>query len=136
MKKMQFLTAGLIAAMMVPAVAQAQTGELRRDRQEVREQKRDVRQAVRYGNRGDVREQRRDLRDARQEYRAARRDWKRDKRSANGRAPFKYHRFAAGNRLNSRYYTPAYRLNYDARWRVPRAGAGLDRQSTRLHSRH
>src|SRR3546814_5265918 len=125
MKKMQFLTAGLIAAMMVPAVAQAQTGELRRDRQEVREQKRDVRQAVRYGNRGDVREQRRDLRDARQEYREDRRDWKRDKRYANWRAPFKYHRFAAGNRLNRRYYTPAYRLNYDARWRVPRAGDGL-----------
>ena len=125
MKTMQFLTAGLIAAMMVPAVAQAQTGELRRDRQEIREQKRDVRQAVRYGNRGDVREQRRDLRDARQEYREDRRDWKRDKRYANWRAPFQYHRFAAGHRLNNRYYAPAYRLSYDARWRVPRAGAGL-----------
>src|SRR3546814_18440064 len=38
---------------------------------------------------------------------------------------FQYHRFVAGNRLNGRYYAPAYRLNYDARWRIPRAGAGL-----------
>src|SRR3546814_12556538 len=111
MKKMQFLTAGLIAAMMVPAVAQAQTGELRRDRQEVREQKRDVRQAVRYGNRGDVREQRRDLRAAGQEYREDRRAWKREKRYANWHAPVNFHRFAAGNRWNSRTKNPPQPLN-------------------------
>src|SRR3546814_17156040 len=62
---------------------------------------------------------------ARQEYREDRRDWQRDRRYANWRAPFQYHRFVAGNRLNGRYYAPAYRLNYDARWRIPRAGAGL-----------
>src|SRR3546814_133755 len=75
--------------------------------------------------RHDVRGERRDLRNARQEYREDRRDWQRDRRYANWRAPFQYHRFVAGNRLNGRYYAPAYRLNYDARWRIPRAGAGL-----------
>ncbi|PAL20724.1 RcnB family protein [Sphingopyxis sp. GW247-27LB] len=125
MKKMKFLTAGLIAAMMVPAVAQAQTGELRRDRQEVREQKRDVRQAVRHGDRGDVREQRRDLRDARQEYREDKRDWRRDNRYQNWRAPFKYQQFRIGSTLRSSYYAPSYRLSYDSRWGVPRAGRNL-----------
>jgi Ni/Co efflux regulator RcnB len=123
--KSKFLTAGLIAAMMIPAAAQAQTGELRRDRQEVREQKRDVRQAVRHGDRGDVREQRRDLRDARQEYREDKRDWRRDNRYANWRAPFKYHQFRAGSTLRPTYYAPSYRLNYDSRWGVPRANRNL-----------
>ncbi len=127
MMKSKFLTAGLIAAMMVPVAASAATspGELRRDRQDVRQEKRDVRQAVRYGDRKDVRDEHRDLRNARQEYREDKRDWKRDRRYANWHAPFQYHRFAVGNRLNSRYYAPTYRLSYDARWRVPRAGAGL-----------
>ena len=49
MKKMNFLTAGLIAAMMIPAAAQAQTGELRRDRQDIRQDQRDLRNAQRYG---------------------------------------------------------------------------------------
>jgi Ni/Co efflux regulator RcnB len=123
--KSKFLTAGLIAAMMVPAMAQAQTGELRRDRQEVREQKRDVRQAVRHGDRGDVRDQRRDLRDARQEYREDKRDWHSDKRYQNYRAPFKYQQFRVGATLRSNYYAPAYRPAWDSRWGVPRAGRNL-----------
>ena len=55
MKKMKFLTAGLIAAMMIPAAAQAQTGELRRDRQDIRQDQRDLRNAQRYGDHRDVR---------------------------------------------------------------------------------
>lgn len=123
--KSKFLTAGLIAAMMVPAAAQAQTRELARDRQDIRQEQRDVRQAQRYGDTRDVRNERRDLREARQEYREDRQDWKRDRRYSHWRAPFGYHRFAVGNRLNNRYYAPAYRLNYDARWRIPQAGRGL-----------
>ena len=53
--KSKILTAGLIAAMMVPAMAQAQTGELRRDRQDIRQEQRDLNHAKRYGDRGDVR---------------------------------------------------------------------------------
>src|SRR3546814_1198391 len=69
--KNRFLTAGLIAAMMVPAVASAapSQAELRPDRQDVRQEKRAVPQSVRHGDRHDERDERRDLRNARQEYR-------------------------------------------------------------------
>lgn len=123
--KSKFLTAGLIAAMMVPAVAQAQTGELRRDRQEIREEKRDVRQAVRHGDRSDVREEKRELRDARQDYREDKRDWRRDKRYQNYRAPFRYQTFHVGVTLRPAYYAPAYRPLWDSRWGLPRAGRNL-----------
>ncbi len=124
--KSKFLTAGLIAAMMVPAVAQAQTrGEVRDSRQEVREQQRDLRDAKRYGDRNDVRDQRRDVRDARQELREDRRDWRQESRYQNYRAPFKYQQFRVGSTLRSNYYGAAYRPAYDSRWGVPRAGRNL-----------
>lgn len=109
--KNKILTAGLIAAMMVPAMAQAQTHELRRDRQ-------DIRYAQTHGNQ-------RDVRDAKREYRQDVRDWRRDNRYQNWRAPFKYQQFRVGSTLRSNYYAPAYRLNYDSRWGVPRAGRNL-----------
>ena len=46
-------------------------------------------------------------------------------RYQNYRAPFRYQQFRVGQALRSNYYAPAYRLNYDSRWGVPRAGAGL-----------
>ena len=58
--KSKFLTAGLIAAMMVPAMAQAQTGELRRDRQDIRQEQRDLHRAQHYGDSRDVRDARDD----------------------------------------------------------------------------
>ena len=123
--KSKILTAGLIAAMMVPAMAQAQTRELARDRQDIRQEQRDLNQAKRYGDRHDVRDAHRDVRDAKREYREDKRDWRRDNRYQNWRAPFSYHRFAVGNSLRSTYYAPTYRLNYDARWGVPKAGRNL-----------
>ena len=123
--KNKFLTAGLIAAMIVPAAAQAQTGELRRDRQEIRQEKRDVRQAVRAGDRHDVREESRDLRGARQEYREDKRDWRSDRRYQAYRAPFAYHRFDVGTTLRTSYYAPAYRPAWDRRWGVPQAGRNM-----------
>ena len=54
--KSKFLTAGLIAAMMVPAMAQAQTREIRNDRKELREEQRDLRDAQRRGDRSDIRD--------------------------------------------------------------------------------
>ncbi|KAB2855564.1 MAG: hypothetical protein F9K41_08665, partial [Sphingopyxis terrae] len=65
--KSKILTAGLIAAMMVPAVAQAQTRELARDRQDIRQEQRDLNHAKRYGDRHDVRDAHRDVRDAKRE---------------------------------------------------------------------
>ena len=125
MKKMKFLTAGLIAAMMVPAVAQAQTREIERDRRELRDEQRDLRSAQRYGDRGDVRDARRDVRDARQDLRESQRDWRRDTRYQNYRAPFRYQQFRVGATLRPNYYAPAYRPSWDSRWGVPRAGRNL-----------
>ncbi|HEY0594191.1 hypothetical protein [Sphingopyxis sp.] len=123
--KSKFLTAGLIAAMMVPAVAQAQTREIRKDRQELREEQRDLRNAQRYGDRGDVRDARHDVRDARKDLRESQRDWRRDTRYQNYRAPFRYQQFRVGATLRPTYYAPAYRPSWDSRWGVPRAGRNL-----------
>ena len=123
--KSKFLTAGLIAAMMVPAVAQAQTREIRHDRKELREEQRDLRNAQRRGDRGDIRDARRDVRDARQDLRESQRDWRRDARYQNYRAPFRYQQFRVGSTLRPNYYAPAYRPAWDSRWGVPRAGRGL-----------
>ena len=125
MKKMKFLTAGLIAAMMVPAAAQAQTREIRNDRKELREEQRDLRNAQRYGDRSDVRDARHDVRDARKDLRESQRDWRRDTRYQNYRAPFRYQQFSIGATLRPNYYAPAYRPSWDSRWGVPRAGRGL-----------
>ena len=124
--KTNFLTVGLIAALMVPGVAAAQTrGEVRDSRRDVREEQRELRQAKRYGDRGDVREERRDVRDARQELREDKRDWRRETRYQNYRAPFRYQQFRVGSTLRSNYYAPSYRPAWDSRWGVPRAGRNL-----------
>ena len=123
--KSKILTAGLIAAMMVPAVAQAQTRELARDRQDIRQQQRDLNQAKRYGDRHDVRDAHRDVRDAKREYREDKRDWRRDHRYQSYHAPFRYQQFRVGATLRPSYYAPAYRLNHDRRWGVPHAGRNL-----------
>lgn len=123
--KSKFLTAGLIAAMMVPAMAQAQTREIREDRRDVREEQRELRNAQRYGDRDDVREERREYRDARQELREDRRDWRQDRRYSNYRAPFRYQQFRIGSTLRPNYYAPAYRPSWDSRWGVPRANRNL-----------
>lgn len=118
MKKTKFLAAGLIAAMMVPAVVQAQT-------RDIREERREYNNALRQGDRGDIREERREYRDAKRDVRESQRDWRRDARYQNYRAPFKYQQFRVGSTLRSNYYAPAYRPAYDSRWGVPKAGRGL-----------
>jgi len=127
--KSKFLTAGLIAAMMVPATmpvaAQAQTREIRKDRADVREERQELRDAQRYGNRGDVREERREYRDAKRDLRDSKRDWRQDTRYQNYRAPFRYQQFSVGATLRSNYYAPSYRPTWDSRWGVPRAGRNL-----------
>lgn len=123
--KSKFLTAGLIAAMMVPAMAQAQTSELRRDRHDIAKEQRDLRNAQRHGTHREVRDARHDVRDAKREYREDVRDWRRDNRYQNWRAPFKYQQFRIGSTLRPNYYAPGYRLNYDSRWGLPRTGRNL-----------
>ncbi|MDF2605364.1 hypothetical protein CA236_14945 [Sphingomonas sp. ABOLG] len=128
----------MMAATIAPAVAAAQSpGELRRDRQDIREQRRDLYEAQRRGDRRDVREARQDLREARREYREDLRDrdrrWARDDwrgyRNQNRalyargqwRAPFRYNQWRPGARIAPSYYAQRYWINDPWRYRLPPA---------------
>lgn len=139
--KTKLLITTIIAGLLIPATAataQTSTAELRRDRQDIRSETRDVRQAQRNGTHAQVRDEREDLREARREYREdradrrddrrdARRDDRRDDRADHRRhnnrfdAPFRYHRFANGNRIANSYWAPRYQINDVRRYRLPMA---------------
>lgn len=118
---------GLLAATITPVMASAQTPELRRDRQDIREERRDLRDAQRHGDRHDVRDERRDLRDARQEYRGDWRDYRRDHRDVYrqpayvGPRGYRYRPVAVGQRFESSYYGNRYVIADPYRYRLPRA---------------
>ena len=129
----KFLIAGLMALTLAPAMASAQTGELRRGRQDIREEQRELRQAQRYGDRGDIREERRDLRDARQDYRQ---DW-RQYRQQNRRVftqgryvgpqrGWQYRPVGVGYRFQPAFYGQRYVIADPYRYRLPRA-TGVNR---------
>ena len=139
--KTKFITATLIAAMLVPATAAtAQNREIRRDNREVREEQRDVREAQRdvqdarrYGDRDDVRDARRDVREERRDVQEARRDrqesWQEYRqrnrqlyRAPRFNAPFRYQRFGAGASINARYWGDTYRVSNYSRYRLPAPG--------------
>lgn len=128
----KLIISALIAATAFPAMASAQTGELRRDRQEVREEQRDVRDARRYGDRRDVREAREDLREARREYREDWRDYRRDNRNVYRRPAYagprgyRYRPIGVGHRLQPAYYASRYVIADPYRYRLPDA-PGADR---------
>lgn len=124
----KFLVAGLIAATVFPAVASAQTGELRRNQQEIREEQRDLRQAQRYGDRGDVRDARGDLREARQENREDWRDYRRTNRNVYRRPAYvapvrnwRYRPVAVGARIQPAFYGSRYVISDPYRYRLPAA---------------
>lgn len=124
---------GLMAATIAPSLATAQTGEIRRDRRELREQQGELRDAYRHGSRRDVREERRDVREARRELREDRRDWARNDwrsyRNTNRRAfhrgtwraPFRYQTFRPGVRIGASFYGPRYLIADPWRYHLPRA---------------
>lgn len=142
----------LMAATALPAgAAMAQTGELRRDRQDIRQQERQLDRARANGDRGDVREQRQDVREARQEYRQDVRDHRQDRREdirdrrgdhrddwrsyrqsnrnvyarGNWRAPFRYNAWNVGARIQPSYYGSRYFVSDYARYRLPAPGRDL-----------
>ncbi len=127
--KSNFLIAAVIAATLTPMAAQAQTREMQRNNQDVREEKRELKDAKRYGTKADVRAERRDVREAKQERRE---DW-RDYRQSNRRAfqgtrfnaPFRYRTFNNGGTIGSSYYGPRYRVANYANYRLPHPGRGL-----------
>lgn len=124
--KSKFMIAAVIAATFTPMAAQAQTRELERDRQEVREEKRDLKDAKRYGNREDVRDARGELREAKQERREDWRDYRQSNRNAfrgsRFNAPFRYRTFNNGVSIGQSYYAPRYRVNNYANYRLPQPG--------------
>jgi len=75
----KLLLTGLLAATILPGVAQAQSaGELRGDRRDIREQQRDLNRDYRNGaSRREIRDDRRDVREARREYRGDWQDYRR-----------------------------------------------------------
>lgn len=134
------LMAAVAAPTMMPAAAQAQPRhELRHDRQEIRREQRDVEHARRYGTREDVRRERHDVREARRDYRHDRaehaREWRHDdwrryreqdrNRFARGHwnAPFRYHRYTPGVRIDRGYYGARYVIHDPWRYRLPRVSA-------------
>lgn len=139
----KLLLGGLIAAALLPNVAQAQSyRELREDRQDIRREEQQLRNAYRYGDRRDVREQRRDVRDARREYREDLADrnrrfgrddwrgWRQNNRAlyARGgwRAPFRYQTFRPGVRIPAGYWGTRYVIADPWRYHLPPA-AGYQR---------
>ena len=123
----KIIALSLLAASLVPATAMAGTsrGELARDRQDVREEGRDLRQAKRHGDRHDVRDARGDYRDAKREYHEDWRDYRRGHAQVyhrgNWRAPFRYHAFNTGYRLQPGYYGPRYVIANPGFYRLPPA---------------
>ena len=131
------LSLALAATMLAPTAfvaaavpAQAQTREIARDRQDVREERRELRDAQRYGDRRDVREERREYRDARQELREDKRDWRAYKaanrnvfRGPRFSAPFRYRAFGANAVVPRSYWSSRYYVANPGRYRLPAAGA-------------
>ena len=139
------IIAGLIAAFLVPAVAQAQSPitpserrELYRDRQDIRDERRDLDRAYRFGGPGQIRDAREEYRGARREYREdyrdARRDWGRDDwryyrdrnrnlyRGSGWHSDYRYQAFRPGIRLGTGYYGPRFVIAEPWRYRLPRPG--------------
>jgi Ni/Co efflux regulator RcnB len=110
------ILAGLLAATLVPGLAQAQSsGELRHDRREIRDEQRDVNRAIRNGAPAHVvRAEQRDVRQARQEYREDWRDHRRSNpnvyRGGSWNAPrgYNYRRIAVGHRFQPVFYGQRY----------------------------
>ena len=135
----KLILSAIIAAVAIPGVAGAQSrGELRRDRQDIREEQRELNRAYRSGDRREIRDERRDLREARQEYREdlndrnrrwGRNDWQGYRNSnrslyarGNWNAPFRYNNFRVGGRIGSPYYGSRYVIADPWRYRLPQAG--------------
>jgi Ni/Co efflux regulator RcnB len=115
MKMRKAILAGLLAAALVPSLAQAQNRELQGDRRDIREEQRDVNRAIRNGAPPQVvRDERRDVREARQEYREDWRDYRRTNpgvyRGARWDAPrgYNYRRVAVGYRFDPVFYDRRY----------------------------
>lgn len=127
----RYLAAALaaeLAAAMLPSASLAQTGELGRDREDIRQAERDLDRAQRYGQPRHVEAARDNLDDAKREYRADWREYRTRNRGlyARGdwRAPFHYERFTRGARVRPSYYDRRWFIPDYHRYHLPRPPAG------------
>ncbi len=130
----KLILAALMGATLVPGAALAQTRELYRDRQDIREERRELNRAYRYGDRREIRDERGDLRDARREYREDYRDYRRDDwrdyrrtnrdyyRGGNWRSDHRYQAFRPGVTIGIGHYQPRYYVNDYRRYRLYNPG--------------
>ena len=125
----ELIIAGLVAATVVPAAAQAQSrAEVEYDRERVREERREYRDALRYGDPRDIREERDEFLDARRELHEDRRGYRERRAHRRGYtryvAPyggFTYRPVHQGYDLRphfygQRYHAPGFRSYDTARW--------------------
>lgn len=136
----KLVTTALLAAVALPAAAQAQSyGEVRHDRREVRQDQREVDRDVARGDYREAREDAREYREDRRELRDdvadrnrrwAREDWRayRNQRRdlyARGawNAPFRYNVFRPGVRIEPIYYGPRFVIADPWRYHLPPARA-------------
>ena len=105
----------LMAATLLPGLAQAQSPELRGDRNRIDAEQRDVNRAIRSGAPGhELRAERQDVREARQEYREDWREYRRDHRDAyrmpawSGPRGNAYRPVARGYRFQPEFYDRRY----------------------------
>lgn len=122
---------GLMAAVAIPSIAQAQSlGEARDSQRQVREERRELREAQRYGDRRDIREERREYQDARREARQDWRDYRRSHREVYRRPAYvgprgyAYRPVSVGYRFAPAYYGSRYVISDPWRYRLPAARAG------------
>lgn len=128
MRRIMFMA--LMAATVLPGTAAlAQTRELHRDRQDIREEHRELRQAQRYGDRGDVRREVRDVSDAKREYREDWRDYREKHRNVyrrgDWRSSYRYRTFQPGVQIERGYWAPRYVIADPRRYRLPPSGGNL-----------
>lgn len=121
MMKNKFVAGAIIAALLVPAAAQAQPN-YERDRRVTTQQHdrydhRNQRDIVKHEAQKREAQKQAQIREAQR-----RNDWRQDQRYRNYRAPFAYQRFGVGSQLRPQYYSSNYRQNWDSRWGLPRAG--------------
>ncbi len=127
------LSALIAATAILPAAAMARDrdyvsrGELRGDREDIREERRDLDRAYRYGDHDDIREERQEYRDARREHREDVRDWRTHRRHnpgiyrrGNWRSDYGYRSFHPGHRMDRGYYGSRHVISDPWRYRLPR----------------
>ena len=114
--KNKLMVASIIAALLVPAAAQAQPNIYDRDRGTMVDKSRDSRDYRAPSGHDSHNNHHADRRQDQH-----RNDWRQDRRYRDFRAPFAYQRFHNGSQLKSNYYSNSYRQNWDSRWGLPRA---------------